>query len=61
MVFWGLIAILGLAAAGAWTAAWQTQAHDRNRRKLIEQCLPRDREEAEFFAQCWSTTRAKHN
>ena len=56
MVFWGLIAILGLAAARACSAACQTQAHARSR----EQCLPRSREEAEFFARYWTAGRTRH-
>jgi hypothetical protein len=49
-----------LGAAGAWLVALYVQARDHNRRQMIEQCLPRDREEAEFFARCWTTGRAKH-
>jgi len=60
MVFWGLISILGLAAAGACSAACQTQAHARSRRQMMEQCLPRSREEAEFFARYWTAGRTRH-
>ena len=60
MLFWGIVVILGLALAGVSAVAWQTQARDRSRREMFDQCLPCDREQAEFFAKCGGTGRVRH-
>jgi hypothetical protein len=56
---WALLLTTVLIFAVTYGVVRFESARLSQRRKFIEACLPRNDEEAAFFAQCWSAGRVK--